>query len=914
LDEGGVFVKLFPIPASIGRLPRLGIVAHLGLGFLAVAALAIAANLFAEHGTVFVTGAPQVVERIKYVSAPVPTPATPRSAGVPALPSPLDASRLKSALDEMAQATLAYVDKGGDAAVHRLTMAAGSLDVEASSLGRHGTAAGLSKKDAARLRSMSNALAGAAREAGEAAESRRNLAGEYRAHFDAIESRMTQATDGAWKIFGRVIARESIVELERRVGEIRRHLGEVDQASEAEAFAANLEAAEAAFIATLEKRAASLAASQGGSWVAQMREDGAELASIRQSLARVQLDLRQGLDSFSGALASLHALVSSLELASARFVSAGKSAGASVASPAVPPVAVAVPGASPPSAQPVAQVPAPAMVQSARSRLVAGTSIAVLVILVILSTWMALRVIGPVRRLAAATRRLAQGQHTRVTRGGILELDELGASFNEMAEHLEEARAATADYQKLLEARVLERTRQLKHLAEHDPLTELPNRRQLFAELAAALDCADPSTGVIGVLAMDLDNFKNINDTMGHAYGDRVLQGVAQRLDASVASRGFSARQGGDEFTIVCNRADRLEELVAMADEILAAFQAPLEIDGRELAVSVSLGIAAFPTHASDAESLLRAADAALFRAKALGRHRSSVFSADLLDAAASRFRTEQGLRQAIERGEFELAFQPEVAASTFEVPLVEALLRWRLPDGRLASPDDFLAVAEESGLVVEISDWVLQSAIAAVAGWRRDGWQDLRVAINVSPRQVAAPNFLDRVVELLDSHGLPPGCIEIELTEHVLQTGEATIETLRALRKRGIGIALDDFGTGYSTLASLEQLPFTRVKLDRSLITRIDSADRSLAIAQTIIDLCERLGLEITAEGVERVSQLEILARAPGLYVQGYLLSRPLPLAAVRRELASLPDRLRARFLASGEPVKPRGRRAAAR
>jgi EAL domain-containing protein (putative c-di-GMP-specific phosphodiesterase class I) len=317
--------------------------------------------------------------------------------------------------------------------------------------------------------------------------------------------------------------------------------------------------------------------------------------------------------------------------------------------------------------------------------------------------------------------------------------------------------------------------------------------------------------------------------------------------------------------------------------------------------------------HAGDADALLRAADAALFRAKALGRHRLNVFSPELLDAAASRFRTEQGLRQAIEHGEFELAFQPEVETATFSVPLVEALLRWRLPDGRLASPVDFLQVAEDSGLIVEISDWVLRSAVAATARWRREGWSDVRVAINVSPRQVAAPDFSARLIGLLDQAGLPPTCIEIELTEHVLQTGEGTIDTLRALRSRGIGIALDDFGTGYSTLASLEQLPFTRVKLDRSLVARIDSADRSMAIAQTIIDLCRRLGLEITAEGVERVEQLDILARASGMHVQGYLLAPPLSADAVRGEIAIIPARMRSLLLAPGTPAcQPRGKRAA--
>jgi EAL domain-containing protein (putative c-di-GMP-specific phosphodiesterase class I) len=276
----------------------------------------------------------------------------------------------------------------------------------------------------------------------------------------------------------------------------------------------------------------------------------------------------------------------------------------------------------------------------------------------------------------------------------------------------------------------------------------------------------------------------------------------------------------------------------------------------------------------------------------------------------ASRFRTEQGLRHALEHGEFELAFQPEVDAATLRVPLLEALLRWRLPDGRLASPADFLSVAEDSGLIVEISDWVLKSAVAAAAAWRRDGWPDVRVAVNCSPRQVAGPEFSARLFALLEGHRLPAHCIEIELTEEVLQTGEATIETLHTLRGRGIGIALDDFGTGYSTLASLERLPFTRVKLDRSLVARIDTVPRSLAIAQTIIDLCRRLGLEITAEGVERPEQLDLLARARGIFVQGYLLSPPLAQRDVRREIGVLPSRLQALLIAAPSSRDDQGAR----
>jgi EAL domain-containing protein (putative c-di-GMP-specific phosphodiesterase class I) len=288
------------------------------------------------------------------------------------------------------------------------------------------------------------------------------------------------------------------------------------------------------------------------------------------------------------------------------------------------------------------------------------------------------------------------------------------------------------------------------------------------------------------------------------------------------------------------------------------------------------VGASIYPDHAQDAEALLKAADAALFRAKALGRSQSYVFTPDLLEAAAAKFSTEQGLRRAIERGEFEFVFQPEVNAETLETALVEALIRWRLPDGTLATPGQFLAIAEESGLIIEISDWVLRTAIEAASHWHHGAWPEARVAINVSPRELFDNRFVDRLCELLQQHRLPARCIEIELTESVLQTGATTIDALKRLRAHGVAIALDDFGTGYSSLASLEQLPLSRVKLDRSLIAGIDTNPRSAAIARAIIGMCQGLGLEITAEGVERPEQFALLLGYPGMYLQGYLLARP--------------------------------------
>jgi diguanylate cyclase (GGDEF)-like protein len=482
-------------------------------------------------------------------------------------------------------------------------------------------------------------------------------------------------------------------------------------------------------------------------------------------------------------------------------------------------------------------------------------------------------------------------------------------SFNVMADELSVAKAAAHDYQRSLEAKVEERTRQLKELAERDPLTGLPNRRELFTLLNAAIERARLKGCHVGVLFLDIDNFKYLNDSMGHAFGDRVLVSLGQRLQEVTRAVGLAARLGGDEFTVVLEDAQGIDSIELVGLDVVQAFEKPLSVDGRELIVSISVGASVFPDHEESAEALLKAADIALFRAKALGRGQLCMFTPELLEAAAAKFSTEQGLRRAIERGEFELVFQPEVHAQTLETSLVEALIRWRTPDGQIATPGEFLAIAEESGLINEITDWVLRSAIEAASLWHHGAWPEARVAINVSPRDLLDNRFVDRVTELLQEYRLPARCIEIELTESVLQTGAATINALQRLRAQGVAIALDDFGTGYSSLASLEQLPLTRIKLDRSLIAGIDTNPRSAAIARAIIGMCQGLGLEITAEGVERPEQFALLVGQPAMYLQGYLLARPLARDAVLGALPNINTHTQ-QLLARAQSMGPLGER----
>ncbi|HXN10453.1 MAG TPA: EAL domain-containing protein [Steroidobacteraceae bacterium] len=484
-------------------------------------------------------------------------------------------------------------------------------------------------------------------------------------------------------------------------------------------------------------------------------------------------------------------------------------------------------------------------------------------------------IVLPVRRMLRATARVASGDmDARVPRGGIKELDTLAIAFNHMAEQVAAARTLANEYQHQLEDKVEQRTRELQQLAEHDPLTLLPNRRQLLARLHETITGAAARSLHVCVYFVDIDNFKNINDSMGHAFGDQVLRGVAQRLQVFSSRIGFAARWGGDEFTVVHQQALGPETVQDCGRQLVEVFHDPISVAGRELVVTISVGASLYPEHATSAEDLLSASDAALFRAKALGRNRLALFAPELLVSATNRFTTEQSLRRALEQAEFELHFQPELNLENLTVDLVEALIRWRQPDGRLALPDEFLGIAEDSGLILELGDWVLRKAISTASAWHHGAWPDVRVAINVSPRQLLTHAFVARVLALLQEFRLPPHCIELELTESVLQSGPAIIDAMRDLQSSGIAIALDDFGTGYSSLASLGHLPLNRIKLDKSLIDNIDSTSRSAVIAGAIIDLCAALGLEVTAEGIERPQQVACLLGHRRMHLQGYLIS----------------------------------------
>ena len=889
---------------------RWSIGAHLGVAFAAVVALAIAANLLIEHEISVVR-----TTRILRIEAPAVSPA-PASAVAPARATSastapqieaVSAKSLVAALEHFVDAVRNRLDIHNDDRDSELRRAGRELQREmelyaAASLPGTSDSAVTLPPRIAELRVWGDDLV-------RTADERRSVLKEFWERFDALDARTKASLAGSWKIFGRVVARKTLVDLNSSLDEIRREFARLPAADLYDRDALGpVTKSETALAVSLQTNEAALTRSQGDAWVKQSRADVAQLRVLQDRL--VIMDSKRH-DAEARLTKISQSLIAQLTATAAPMTARAPKIDAPPRAESQPVLTAAPPGHAAPaqSSEQATETTSTSDQKPKGFGLIFWISAAVVALLLWISIRTVMSVVGPVRRIRSATFKIAGGETgVRVKRGGIRELDDLAISFNLMAEQLADAKATARNYQEQLEARVKLRTRELRHLAEHDPLTLLPNRRQLFAHLKAAVARAEASAAYVGVFFVDLDNFKNINDSLGHAFGDRMLGAIAARLLATTNAAGFAARLGGDEFTVVYDGVKNVEAVNSLGQDLVRAFQAPIEVDGRHLMISISVGASMYPEHGSDAEALLRAADAALFRAKALGRSQLVVFSPALLEAASEKFTIEQGLRYALERDEFELVFQPEVDALTLKTRLVEALLRWRLPDGRCALPSEFLGIAEESGLIMEISDWVLRTSIENAARWHHGAWPDARVAINLSSRQLLDAHFVDRVTGLLREHQLPARCIEIELTENVLQTGAATIEVLRQLRSHGVSIALDDFGIGYSSLASLEQLPLTRVKLDRALIASVHTSSRSAAIAKALVGLCHGIELEVTAEGIECLEQLTLLSDLAPIYLQGFLLARPVPADQVLSLMATLPDHLASLLLTgSGKTVSQR-------
>ncbi len=427
---------------------------------------------------------------------------------------------------------------------------------------------------------------------------------------------------------------------------------------------------------------------------------------------------------------------------------------------------------------------------------------------------------------------------------------------------------------------------QISHMARHDALTNLPNRTLFREELEQALLRVKPADQ-LAVLCLDLDHFKRINDSLGHPVGDALLTEVALRLRACVGPAGTVARLGGDEFAIVqfCNHTDQ-SVVSALASQVVDALSAPYDIEGQHLVIGVSIGISLAPDDGNNPDELLKNADLALYRAKADGRGTYRFFEAGMDARAQARRVLEQDLRLSLKREEFEVHYQPIRDIASEEIAVCEALVRWRHPERGLVAPNYFIPLAEETGLIVQLGEWVLRQACRDAASWSK-----ACVAVNLSPVQFRSPDLVATVKAALRESGLPAERLELEITESVLlQNSEATRAILHELHGLGLKISLDDFGTGYSSLSYLRSFPFDKIKIDRSFVNELASSKDSLAIVRAVTGLGKSLGMVTTAEGVETTAQLEMLSREGCTQAQGYLISKPRPIAEVKHMLIDLP------------------------
>jgi diguanylate cyclase (GGDEF)-like protein len=427
-----------------------------------------------------------------------------------------------------------------------------------------------------------------------------------------------------------------------------------------------------------------------------------------------------------------------------------------------------------------------------------------------------------------------------------------------------------------LERQQIEET--TRHQALHDKLTGLSNRLLFDEQLKQSLPNATRNQESVAVIFLDLDRFKTINDNLGHTLGDRLLQNVALRLKESVRAGDVVARWGGDEFTLLLPRIKEVEEVIHVAQRILLSLRQVFLIDGQELYISGSIGIALFNENSPDAETLIRHADTALYRAKERGRDTFEFYEPSLSEKNPKILTLEKNLRQALERQEFLLYYQPRVDVTSKQVIGMEALLRWQNIEMGLVNPHEFIPLAEETGLIIPIGEWVLQSACAQTKAWQQAGLSSLTISVNLSPKQFRDPNLATTIARILDQTGLEPQFLELEITETMLLDELDFMQmTLHELQQMGIRLSIDDFGIGHSSLSRLQLLPFHKLKIDRSFIQELTANKKVAHIVTAIVTLGQALGLSLTAEGVEKEEELAFLQSIQCSEFQGFLFSRPL-------------------------------------
>ena len=504
------------------------------------------------------------------------------------------------------------------------------------------------------------------------------------------------------------------------------------------------------------------------------------------------------------------------------------------------------------------------------------------------------RILQPVRNLTDAAEAVGRGDlRVRVPETKSSEFAVLTDTFNLMTARLAASQASVEEYQHTLEEKVEQRTRELQtatarafKLAQQDILTGLPNRVLLNQRLQQILALAKREHQQVAVLFLDFDHFKRINDTLGHDSGDQLLQQVAQRLSTTIRESDLVARLGGDEFVLVLtglNMQQSAHELLQLVERVRGAFGTPFSVNGQDLSLTVSIGVSMYPDDAIDAPSLIKQADTAMYAAKEQGRNAYRFFTADMNARIQARLQLENALRRALANQEFYLVYQPQIDMATGLPVGVEALIRWLDPEHGEVQPNEFITIAEESGLIHPIGAWVLETACRQGREWA-DQDMPLRMSVNVSVRQLEQDTWLDVVKNALKIARLAPSYLDLEITESVIiSNADKAVATLSRLKQMGVTLTMDDFGTGYSSLYYLTRLPLNNIKIDQKFIRGLDHDRNDEAITHAIIALSHGLGMRVIAEGVETPSQFQFLQKQGCEEAQGFYIGRPMTAPAFK-------------------------------
>jgi len=445
-----------------------------------------------------------------------------------------------------------------------------------------------------------------------------------------------------------------------------------------------------------------------------------------------------------------------------------------------------------------------------------------------------------------------------------------------------------------------EAERQLEYQAYYDSLTGLPNRLLFRDRVVNALPAARRNRLGLAIMYLDLDHFKLVNDALGHSIGDLLLADVAWRLKACLRASDTVSRIGVDEFAVLINELTATDAVAGIARKVLDSLAAPFSIGGHELFITASIGVSFYPADGDEVETLLKCADAAMYRAKELGRNRAQIFTQSMNERYTRRLTLEQNLHHAIEREELEVFYQPIYDRARRRITSVESLVRWNDPVRGLVEPSEFISLAEETGMIIPIGEFVLRATCKQLRAWHDAGLSWMHAAVNISAVQLQQHGFVDTVLRTIEESGLLPSMIELEVTESVaIQNIDVSMKVLRVLKERGVGIAIDDFGTGQSSLVYLKQFPIDTIKIDKEFLRDLATDDTAAAIVSSVINLAHTMRLSVVAEGVETEEQYSLLKYYACDRMQGYLFSRPMPAAGVLayvQEVALKPKTLEVR------------------